>query len=84
MEFNANVEGDWFFTVIFSPYDEWYGQRCYFLAKNQAPNPLITTNPKLAQRKLFADDRKFHFMADNDFAGNRWRRIKINQLVGDK
>ena len=27
-------------------------------------------NPKLAQRKLFADDREFHFMAENDFATN--------------
>ena len=40
-----------------------------FSYKNQAPNPLIT-NPKLAQRKLFADDRKFHVMAENDFASN--------------
>ena len=40
-----------------------------FSYTNQAPNPLIT-NPKLAQRKLFADDRKFHFMIENDFATN--------------
>ncbi|MBC7494071.1 MAG: copper oxidase, partial [Flavobacterium sp.] len=32
-------------------------------------NPLIP-NPKLAQQKLFADDRKFHFMGENDFASN--------------
>lgn len=40
-----------------------------FTYENQAPNPLIT-NPKLARRKLFADDREFHFMIENDFATN--------------
>ena len=40
-----------------------------FSYENQAPNPLIP-NPKIAQRKLFAGDRKFHFMAENDFATN--------------
>jgi hypothetical protein len=38
-------------------------------SENQEPNPLIP-NPKLAQRKLFAEDRKFHFMGENDFATN--------------
>ncbi len=40
-----------------------------FSYENQPKNPEIP-NPKLAQRKLFADDRKFHFMAENDFATN--------------
>jgi hypothetical protein len=40
-----------------------------FSYENQEPNPLIP-NPKLAQRKLFAEDRKFHFMGENDFATN--------------
>jgi hypothetical protein len=40
-----------------------------FTYENQAANPEIP-NPKLAQRKLFADDRKFHIMAENDFANN--------------
>lgn len=40
-----------------------------FTYENQAPNPEIP-NPKLAQRKLFADDRKFHLMTENDFATN--------------
>ena len=40
-----------------------------FSYENSPPNPEIT-NPKLAQRKLFADDRKFHFMVENDFATN--------------
>lgn len=30
--------------------------------ENSPPNPEIP-NPKLAQRQLFSDDRKFHFMA---------------------
>lgn len=40
-----------------------------FSYENQQKNPLIP-NPKLAQRKLFSDDRKFHFMAANDIASN--------------
>ncbi len=40
-----------------------------FTYENQALNPEIP-NLKLAKRKLFADDRRFHFMADNDFATN--------------
>lgn len=40
-----------------------------FRYKNQPTNPEIP-NPKMAQRMLFADDRKFHFMAENDFATN--------------
>jgi hypothetical protein len=47
--------------------------------ENQAPNPLIP-NPKLAQRKLFADDRKFHFMAENDFASNTEASSATNLL----
>ena len=62
LEFNANVRRRLVFSLSYSlPYDERYGQS--FTYENQAPNPLIP-NPKLAQRKLFADDRKFHFMAD--------------------
>jgi hypothetical protein len=40
-----------------------------FTYKDQAPNPEIP-NAKFAQRKLFADDRRFHFMGENDFATN--------------
>ena len=32
-------------------------------------NPFIP-NPKLAQHQLFADDRRFHLMVENDFATN--------------
>lgn len=68
LEFNANVEGDWFFHCHIL-YHMMAGMGRVFTYENQAPNPLIP-NPKLAQRKLFADDRAFHFMAENDFATN--------------
>jgi FtsP/CotA-like multicopper oxidase with cupredoxin domain len=68
LEFNANVEGDWFFHCHIL-YHMMSGMGRVFSYENQMPNPLIP-NPKLAQRKLFADDRKFHFMAENDFATN--------------
>jgi FtsP/CotA-like multicopper oxidase with cupredoxin domain len=68
LEFNANVEGDWFFHCHIL-YHMMSGMGRVFSYENQVPNPLIP-NPKLAQRKLFSDDRKFHFMAENDFATN--------------
>ena len=68
LEFNANVEGDWFFHCHIL-YHMMSGMGRVFTYENQAPNPLIP-NPKLAKRKLFADDRKFHFMFENDFASN--------------
>jgi FtsP/CotA-like multicopper oxidase with cupredoxin domain len=68
LEFNANVEGDWFFHCHIL-YHMMSGMGRVLSYENQMPNPLIP-NPKLAQRKLFADDRKFHFMAENDFATN--------------
>lgn len=68
LEFNANMEGDWFFHCHIL-YHMMSGMGRIFSYENQAPNPLIP-NPKLAQRKLFADDRKFHFMTENDFATN--------------
>jgi FtsP/CotA-like multicopper oxidase with cupredoxin domain len=68
LEFNANIEGDWFFHCHIL-YHMMSGMGRIFTYENQAPNPLIP-NPKLAQRKLFSDDRAFHFMAENDFATN--------------
>lgn len=68
LEFNANVEGDWFFHCHIL-YHMMSGMGRVFSYENQQPNPLIP-NPKLAQRKLFADDRKVHFMIENDFATN--------------
>ena len=60
-EFNANVEGDWFFHCHIL-YHMMSGMGRVFTYENQAANPEIP-DPKLAQRKLFADDRMFHFMA---------------------
>ncbi|MGE0638325.1 MAG: multicopper oxidase domain-containing protein [Bacteroidia bacterium] len=68
LEFNANEEGDWFFHCHIL-YHMMSGMGRIFTYENQAPNPEIP-NPKLAQRKLFADDREFHFMIENDFATN--------------
>lgn len=68
LEFNANVEGDWFFHCHIL-YHMMSGMGRVFTYENQATNPLIL-NPKLARRKLNSDDRKFHVMAENDFATN--------------
>ncbi|MBC7934234.1 MAG: multicopper oxidase domain-containing protein [Rhizobacter sp.] len=68
LEFNANVEGDWFFHCHIL-YHMMSGMGRVFSYQNQQANPLIP-NPKLARRKLFADDRKMHFMFQNDFATN--------------
>ena len=68
LEFNANVEGDWFFHCHIL-YHMMSGMGRIFSYQGQQPNPLIP-NPRLAKRKLFADDRKMHFMLQNDFATN--------------
>lgn len=68
LEFNANAEGDWFFHCHIL-YHMMAGMGRVFTYKDQAPNPEIP-NAKLAKRKLFADDRRFHFMGENDFATN--------------
>ena len=82
IEFAANVYGDWFFHCHIL-YHMMSGMGRVFTYENQPANPEIP-NPKLAQRKLFADDRMFHFMAKvgiesngSDgmamFAGTRWK-----------
>jgi CopA family copper-resistance protein len=68
LEFNANVEGDWFFHCHIL-YHMMSGMGRVFTYENQAKNPLIQ-NPKYAFRKLKSDDKKFHFMGENDFATN--------------
>ena len=68
LEFNANAEGDWFFHCHIL-YHMMAGMGRIFSYENQAPNPEIP-NPRLARRKLNAEDRKFHFMIQNDFATN--------------
>ena len=68
LEFNANVEGDWFFHCHIL-YHMMSGMGRVFTYENQAKNPLIP-NPKYAFRKLKSDDRKFHFMGETDIATN--------------
>lgn len=68
LEFAANVEGDWFFHCHIL-YHMMSGMGRIFSYENQATNPLLS-NPKLAKRKLNAEDRRFHFMIQNDFATN--------------
>ena len=60
LEFNANAEGDWFFHCHIL-YHMMSGMGRVLTYENPAPNPEIP-NPKLAKRKLFADDREFHLM----------------------
>jgi len=67
LEFNANMEGDWFFHCHIL-YHMMSGMGRIFSYENQATNPLIP-NPKLAQRKLFGEDRKFHAMAIGRYIG---------------
>ncbi len=68
LEFTANVEGDWFFHCHIL-YHMMSGMGRVFTYENQAPNPTIP-NPDYAWRKLKAEDNKFHFMVENDFATN--------------
>ncbi len=68
LEFAATESGDWFFHCHIL-YHMMSGMGRVFSYENSPPNPEIP-NPKLAQHKLFSDDRKFHFMVENDFATN--------------
>ncbi|WP_138994274.1 multicopper oxidase domain-containing protein [Larkinella sp. C7] len=68
LEFAATESGDWFFHCHIL-YHMMSGMGAVFSYENSPVNPEIP-NPRLAQRKLFADDREFHFMAENDVATN--------------
>lgn len=62
LEFSATEPGgDWFFHCHIL-YHMMSGMGRVFSYENSAPNPEIP-DPKLAQRKLFSDDRGFHPMA---------------------
>jgi CopA family copper-resistance protein len=61
IEFAATESGDWFFHCHIL-YHMMSGMGRVFSYENSPANPEIP-NPKLAQRKLFADDRMFHTMA---------------------
>ncbi len=68
LEFAATESGDWFFHCHIL-YHMMSGMGRVFSYQDSPPNPEIP-NPKLAQRRLNADDKGFHFMAENDFATN--------------
>lgn len=61
IEFAATESGDWFFHCHIL-YHMMSGMGRVFSYENSPPNPEIP-NPKLAQRKLFKDDRMLHSMA---------------------
>ena len=68
IEFNANLEGDWFFHCHIL-YHMMAGMNRVFSYENQQPNPYLP-NKTMAYKKLQAESNKLHFMAENDFATN--------------
>jgi FtsP/CotA-like multicopper oxidase with cupredoxin domain len=68
LEFAATESGDWFFHCHIL-YHMMSGMGRVFSYENSPSNPEIP-NPKLAQRKLYADDRKLHLMAENALETN--------------
>ena len=68
LEFAATESGDWFFHCHIL-YHMMAGMGRVFSYENSPKNPEIP-NPKLAQRRLFAEDRKFHIMAENGIETN--------------
>lgn len=68
IEFNANLEGDWFFHCHIL-YHMMAGMNRVFSYEDQAANPYLP-NKKWAYKKLQRESNKFHLMAENDFATN--------------
>lgn len=68
IEFAATESGDWFFHCHIL-YHMMSGMGRVFSYENSPANPEIL-NPKLAQRKFFSDDRKFHPMAQVGLESN--------------
>ncbi|WP_313805539.1 multicopper oxidase domain-containing protein [Flavobacterium sp.] len=68
IEFEANLEGDWFFHCHIL-YHMMAGMNRVFSYEKQADNPLLP-NKKWAYKKLQQESNEPHFMADNDFATN--------------
>ena len=89
IEFAANASGDWFFHCHIL-YHMMSGMGRVFSYENSPANPEIP-DPKLARRKLNADDRMPHFMANVSlqsngsdgeamFAQTRWKLSTIWNL----
>lgn len=68
IEFNANLEGDWFFHCHIL-YHMMAGMNRVFSYQDQSLNPYLP-NKKWAYKKLQRESNKFHLMAENDFATN--------------
>lgn len=68
IEFEANLEGDWFFHCHIL-YHMMAGMNRVFSYENQAPNPLLP-GKNWAYKKLQRESNKLHFMFQNDFATN--------------
>ena len=68
IEFEANVEGDWFFHCHIL-YHMMAGMNRVFSYEDQQPNPYLPNKAK-AYKKLQAESNQFRFMAENDFATN--------------
>lgn len=68
IEFEANLEGDWFFHCHIL-YHMMAGMNRVFSYENQAPNPLLPDR-EWAYNKLQKESNRLHFMAQNDFATN--------------
>lgn len=68
IEFEANLEGDWFFHCHIL-YHMMAGMNRVFSYENQAPNPLLP-DKKWAYKKLQKESNKLHVMFQNDFATN--------------
>jgi FtsP/CotA-like multicopper oxidase with cupredoxin domain len=68
IEFNANLEGDWFFHCHIL-YHMMAGMNRVFSTEDQAPNPLLP-NKAWAYKKLQKESNELHFMIQNDFATN--------------
>ena len=68
IEFEANMEGDWFFHCHIL-YHMMAGMNRVISYENQAPNPLLP-DKKWAYKKLQKESNELHFMAQNNFATN--------------
>jgi CopA family copper-resistance protein len=68
IEFEANLEGDWFFHCHIL-YHMMAGMNRVFSYENQAPNPLLP-DKEWAYKKLQNESNELHFMFQNDFATN--------------
>jgi hypothetical protein len=68
IEFNADVEGDWFFHCHIL-YHMMAGMNRVFSYEDQEPNPYLP-DKEWAYKKLQRESNLFHFMIENDFASN--------------